>query len=152
MLDTLTRLTALYPAQARPLGPPMPLGNAGGLSGARLWRFDSGSGPTVARAWPLDGPRPDALRGIHAWLARLADLEFIPVPLAALDGRTLIELDDVSWEVTPWRPGAADASRPPAPMRLRAAFSALAAVHQRLAFESTRAPSPGVTARLAVAS
>ncbi|HEY2154142.1 MAG TPA: phosphotransferase, partial [Isosphaeraceae bacterium] len=152
MLDTLTRLTGLYPAHARPLGPPVPLGNAGGLSGARLWRFDSGSGPMVARAWPLDGPGPEALRAIHAWLARLADLDFIPVPIATLDNRTLIELDERSWEVAPWRPGSADVSRPPSPGRLRAAFSALGAVHQRLAFESTLAPSPGLAARLDEAS
>ncbi len=152
MLDTLTRLTELYPAQARPLVPPVPLGNAGGLSGARLWRFESGAGPMVARAWPPDGPGPDALRTIHGWLARLTDLDFIPAPVATLDGRTLIDLDGRSWEVAPWRPGSADRSRPPPPARLAIAFSALAAVHQRLAFESTRAPSPGLATRRAEAT
>ncbi len=152
MLDTLTQLTGLYPAQARPLGTPVPLGNAGGLSGARLWRFDSGLGPMVARAWPVDGPEPEALLAIHRWLAWLADLEFIPIPLQTSDGRTLIDLAGRSWEIAPWRPGAASPDRPPSFAQLRAAFSALAAVHQRLAFESTRTPSPGLAARLAEAS
>ncbi len=152
MPDTLSHLVGLYPAQARPLGPPAPIGNAGGLSGARLWRFDSGMGSMVARAWPLDGPGPDSLRRIHSWLARLADLESIPIPLRAIDGRSLIVIDGVCWELVPWCPGSPDTSRPPSSDRLRAAFSALAAVHQRLAFESTEAPSPGLAARLAEAS
>ncbi len=148
MPDAFARLLSLYPARARPLAPPIPLGNAGGGSGARLWRFDSGLGPLVARAWPVDGPGPSALRRIHAWLARLVDLDFIPVPLASRDGRTLVVLDGACWDVSPWRPGVADPSRPPARGRLRAAFAGLAAVHQRLAPDSTRGPSPGLVARL----
>lgn len=151
MPDALPHLLALYPALARPLVPPTPLGNAGGLSGARLWRFDSGLGPLVARAYPPDGPGPSALSRIHGWIARLADLDFIPVPLATLDGRTLVMLDATCWEVAPWRPGAADPSRPPPRARLRAALAGLAAVHQRLAFGVSIAPSPGLMARLAEA-
>jgi hypothetical protein len=144
MPDTLSRLLSMYPARARPLAPPTPLGNAGGGSGARLWRFDSGLGPLVARAYPPDGPDPSSLSRIHGWIARLADLDFIPVPLATLDGRTLVVLDGLSWEVTPWKSGVAD----PSPARLRAALGGLAAVHQRLAFEASIAPSPGLMARL----
>jgi homoserine kinase type II len=148
----LERLLALYPAQARPLAPPTPLANAGGFSGARLWRFDSGLGPLVAREWPAVGPSPDALRRIHGWLVRLADLDFIPQPLTTLDGRTLVTHEVHVWEVTRWLPGLADASRPPSRPRLRAAFTGLAAVHQRLAFESSRAAAPGLATRLAEAN
>ena len=148
MPDTLSRLLPLYPARARPLASPTPLGNAGGYSGARLWRFDAGLGPLVARAYPPDAPDVPALTRIHGWIARLADLDFIPAPLATLDGRTLVVVDGTAWEVTPWRPGVADSSRPPPRPRLRAAFGGLAAVHQRLAFEASVAPSPGLLARL----
>ncbi len=58
-----------YPASIRPTSPPRPLGNAGGLSGARLWRFDSGRGPLVLRCWPTDGPDLARLEWIHACLA-----------------------------------------------------------------------------------
>ena len=148
MPDTLTRLLALYPAGARPLNPSSSLGNAGGGSGAKLWRFDSGLGPLVARAWPIDGPGTPALLRIHGWLARLADLDFIPVPIAARDGRTLPVFDAQSWEIAPWRPGAAEPDRPPSPSRLHSAFAGLAAVHRRLAFAPAVAPSPGLAARL----
>jgi Ser/Thr protein kinase RdoA (MazF antagonist) len=149
--DALSHLLALYPAPARALAPPTPLGNAGGGSGARLWRFDSGHGPLVARAYPPDGPGPAVLARIHGWIARLADLDFIPVPLATLDGPTLVVLDASCWEVAPWKPGAADASQPPARARLWAAMGGLAAVHQRLAVDSSIGPSPGLLARLAEA-
>jgi Ser/Thr protein kinase RdoA (MazF antagonist) len=148
MRDPLTRLLSTYPAQARPLGVPTPLGNAGGFSGARLWRFDSGLGPLVARLWPADGPGPEALGWVHGRLGRLADLGFVPVPLARLDGSTLAEMDGRSWEIAPWLAGSPDLSRPPSADRLRAAFAGLAAVHQRLGFESSPGTSPGLESRL----
>ena len=37
--DEVTALLARYPAIARPHAKPEPLGNAGGYSGARLWRY-----------------------------------------------------------------------------------------------------------------
>ncbi len=149
MPDAMARLTTLYPASARPRSVPTALGSAGGGSGARLWRFESGVGPLVARAWPPDGPGPDALRAIHARLAALGDLDFVPVPLATLDGRTLVPAEGRWWEVAPWCPGVAEMSRPPGSGRLRAASAGLAAVHQRWALTSVIATSPGLRARLA---
>jgi Ser/Thr protein kinase RdoA (MazF antagonist) len=148
MHDPLNQLLSLYPASAQPVAAPLWLGNAGGGSGAKLWRFESGLGDLVARAWPIDGPGAAVLRRIHGWLSRLADLDFVPVPLNALDGRTLVTIEGQHWEITPWRPGQAELSRPPDRTRLRAAFSGLAAVHQRLAFESVEALSPGLQTRL----
>lgn len=148
MPDVLTSLLTLYPAGAQPQTPPSSLGNAGGTSGARLWTFESALGPLVARAWPIDGRTTSALMQIHDWLARLADLDFVPVPIAARDGRSLLEIHGQCWEIAPWRPGTADSSRPPSCTRLRSAFAGLAAVHQRLAFRTVTAPSPGLIARL----
>jgi Ser/Thr protein kinase RdoA (MazF antagonist) len=148
MSDALTRFLSLYPAHARPALSPVSMGNAGGGSGARLWRFESGIGPLVARAWPPDGPGPAALAQIHRWLANAADLDFVPVPLETRDGRTLVEIDDRRWELAPWCRGVSDPGRPPSVVRLRAAFAGLAAFHQRLAFSATFGPSPGLGARL----
>src|SRR5438034_1109499 len=110
----LSAVLAYYPAIARPSDSPEPLGNAGGLSGSRLWRYRAGARWLVARAWPVDGPPRAALEVIHGWLAETAPLGFVPVPLRAQDGRTLLDVSGRLWEVTPWMPGTADESVPPA--------------------------------------
>ncbi len=145
MLDALL---SLYPVHARPISAIVPIGNAGGASGASLWRFESGLGPLVARAWPVDGPGLTILTRIHTWIGRLAGLPFIPTPITAQDGRTLIPLDGRFWEVTPWMPGTADLARPPASARLHAAFSALATLHGRWARHARVGESPGLRSRL----
>src|SRR5579883_2202398 len=137
-----------YPAIAQPCSACEPLGNAGGGSGAWLWRYISGRGPLVIRAWPPDGlPRP-AIEQVHQWLIETADLGFIPVPLVALDGRTLHEHAGRLWEVSPWLPGEAESNHPPSRVRVRAGFAALAALHQCLAHHRAIGPSPGLRARL----
>jgi Ser/Thr protein kinase RdoA (MazF antagonist) len=147
MIEHLTAILALYPAIARPLSAPEPLGNAGGSSGARLWRFASGLGPLVLRAWPSDGPPARHIEQIHGWLAESARLGFVPAPLRTLGGATLVQHSGRLWELAPWMPGAADLRRPPAPARLRAGFAALAAFHQSLAHHRMRGGSPGLARR-----
>ena len=101
----------------------------------------------MARAWPQDGPgRPD-LERIHRWLAESVNLGFIPVPISAMDGRTLHDHAGLLWEVSPWHSGRADRDRPPPRPRLRAGLTALAAFHQVLAHHRLRGPSPGLQAR-----
>ncbi len=143
----MNRVLKLYPSIARPLGTPEGLGNAGGLSGSRLWRYQAGLGTLVARAWPSDGPPLALLETIHGWLAESALLAFVPVPVRGLDGRTLYEESGCFWEVTPWMPGGAETDRLPTHGQVRAGFEALAAFHQRLACHATRARSPGLQAR-----
>jgi homoserine kinase type II len=149
MDSDLTAVLANYPAVARPLADPEPLGNAGGLSGSRLWRYPSGRGTLLARAWPPDGPPRSTVEAVHGWLVEAADLGFVPVPLRGLDGRTLYERAGRLWEVAPWMPGTAESGSPPSPAHVRAAFRALGAFHQRLCRHGSRGPSPGLRARLA---
>jgi Ser/Thr protein kinase RdoA (MazF antagonist) len=137
-----------YSASTRPTSPVKPLGNAGGLSGARLYRFESVRGPLVARRWPLDGPDLVRLIPIHAWLKSAGDLGFVAVPVPTLDGRTIVDLDGRTWEIDPWMPGEADLGRPPSTAHLRAGFAGLAAFLGRLARERTIEPSPGLAHRL----
>src|SRR3954452_17732458 len=89
--EALRALLSRYPSVARPCREPEALGNAGGWSGARLWRYESGRGRLLARAWPPDGPTRETIVQIHRWLDQAAALGFVPVPLRALDGRTLHE-------------------------------------------------------------
>src|SRR4051794_26554320 len=107
MHELLRAILTRYPATARPSSPLEPLGNAGGASGARLWRFASGQGPLLARAWPPGGRSRPSLEQVHRWLREAGPLGFVPVPLPALDGRTLQERGGWFWEVAPWLPGAA---------------------------------------------
>jgi homoserine kinase type II len=137
-----------YPAGVQPLSAPAALGNAGGWSGAWLWRFVAGQGPLVARAWPPEGPGRGALEQIHGWLAEASRLGFVPVPLAARDGLTVQEQAGRLWEVVPWMPGAPERSVPPGRVRLRAALAGLSAFHRILAHHQTIGPSPGLGRRL----
>ena len=138
-----------YPAQSRPWDEPTSLGNAGGLSGSTLWRYHSGRGLLVAKAWPINGPPPAQIERVHHWLNEAVDVGFVPVPLTTLHGRSYIESVGRHWEVVPWLPGEADPTRPPPLPRLRAGFVALATFHQILAKYQVVGPSPGVVLRLA---
>ncbi len=89
------------------------------------------------------------LERVHGWLAMAGDLGFIPVPIADLSGATLQEHDGLLWELEPWMPGAAEAARPPAMDRVRSAFAAMGALHQRLGGERRDGASPGLAQRLA---
>jgi homoserine kinase type II len=146
--NDLIALLARYPAIARPYQPPEVLGDAGGLSGARLWRYESGQGRLLARAWPPDGPGRAGLEQIHRWLEQAGRVGFVPVPLRALDGRTLHEQGGRLWEVVPWLDGAAVSEWPPKRPRLHSGFAALAAFHQALDRDCAQGSSPGLRARL----
>jgi homoserine kinase type II len=139
---------ARYPASVQPLSGPEPIGNAGGASGARLWRLRSGGGTLVLRAWPDCGPGRETLGQIHAWLGEASVLGFVPAPIRGLDGRTLQEVGGRLWELAPWMPGSPDPGRPPAPGRVRAGFAGLASLHQAWAHRRSVGPSPGLADRV----
>lgn len=148
MDSDLDAILSRYPAVARANDAPEPLRNAGGLSGSTFWRYTSGLGPMLLRAWPVDGPPRRALDIVHGWLADAGDLGFIPLPVIGLDGQSLLERAGRLWELTPWMPGAAETSQPPPLDRVRAAFAALAAFHQRLSRHRALGASPGMRGRL----
>ena len=144
----LDAVLARYPVEARPRGKLLALGNAGGLSGARLWRFSALRGPLVLRAWPEQGPSRADVERVHRWLARAARLPFVPVPIADREGRTVVEASGRLWELAPWLPGSPATAGSPTPARIRAACSALAAFHEVFAEERRAGPSPNLAARL----
>ena len=138
-----------YPAHLRPSGLIEALGNAGGFSGSQFWRFQSQAGRLGVRRWPDRGPTRERIERVHRWLQDAADLGFIPVPFAGLDGRTVQDVDGKFWELVPWLPGRPDDSKPPPVERVRPAFAALARFHQRLSGHATLGVSPAVGSRLA---
>ena len=136
-----------YPRPYQPLSQIEFLGGAGGYSGARLWRYPSRNGLMVLRGWPPHGPDRRHLEQIHRWLTRAAGLGFIPSPIADISGQTLQRDEGTFYEVAPWLPGEPDRSRPPAPARLRSAFSSLAAFHIRFSSERHEGFSQGLKHR-----
>jgi homoserine kinase type II len=125
--QTIAQILSRYASPLRPSGSLEPLGNAGGLSGARLWRYRSEIGPLGLRAWPDDGPGRQHLDQVHHWL---------------------IEAAGTFWELAPWMPGTADQSPIPKEAPTRSAFEALASFHRKLEHERTMAASPGLIRRL----
>lgn len=148
--NSLSQLLSRYPPWAQPVTAMTPLGNAGGLSGAALWRYSASIGELAIRAWPVGGTTFAHVLTVHGWLREAADPDRlpIPVPLAGLDEQTACQLDGRCWEIAPWMPGAADLARPPSEEHLRKAFAALAHFHCQLSSQQRAEASPGLRARL----
>lgn len=147
-VEDLLLVLADYPAIARPIAEPQALGNAGGNSGVSLWRYQSGQGPLVARAWPAEGTDPAHLSQIHEWVLMAKSLGFVPVPIRDRMGRTFREHGGRLWEVSPWMPGSAATARPPERARLLAGFAGLASFHLAMRSHKRVGPSPGLGKRL----
>lgn len=122
-----------------------PLGNAGGFSGARLWRGAAGDGQQLClRAWPVRRTTEEKVRFIH----RAQDccrLPFIPRLWRTADGDTCVRCSEQFWEVSDWMPGRADFHVHPTDGRLDEVMRALAAIHDAWRpAEPREAPCPAV--------
>ena len=97
-----------YPPDCRP-NKIEPVSGASGFSGAQLWKLTTPRGPLVLRRWPSEHPSPDRLRFIHDVLRHLAaeGIDFVPVPIPAINGESFVEIDGHLWEIAPWLPGEA---------------------------------------------
>jgi Ser/Thr protein kinase RdoA (MazF antagonist) len=108
------------------------LGNAGGFSGARLWRVEGADGAFCLRAWPPGGVTPQRLQTLHHWMgvARQAGLFFVPAVLSKGRGSSWVEMSSRLWDLTTWMPGRADFHAQPSRARLENACVALARLHE----------------------
>jgi homoserine kinase type II len=140
-MNEIAPIFAQYPPDCRPSVVDF-LTNAGGLSGARIWRIVAPRGTLALRCWPIEHPTPERLQFIHAALRHAAarGVAFLPVPLTTTDGATFVNHTGQLWELAPWLPGAADYDHSPRPEKLRAAMTALAQFH--VAVSDTDRPSP----------
>lgn len=123
----------------------------GGFSGAAVWRgADPAGRPLVAlKAWP-PGVAADELRAVHARVARLAHLSFVPRIHATPDGDTVVAHAGRVWDASDWMPGEPERGVPSA-ARIGSAAAALAAVHAAWEPAAPRfAPCPAVARRLRV--
>lgn len=146
--NELTWLMDRHAAAHQPRQRPESLGNAGGASGSRLWRYPSESGLLLVRRWPRGAQNPMRLAMIHEWLARAQALDYVPVPIPDRAGSTFAAHASCLWELTPWLPGAARVARhPPEKVHVQAAFRALALFHGAVRIETREGPSPNLAAR-----
>jgi homoserine kinase type II len=144
-MNEIHQLLNRYPPDCRPtlIGP---LGNAGGMSGAKFWRITAPCGTLILRRWPPKHPTPGRLGFIHAVIDHAAlTVDFLPVPIKTHDGHSFIHAADHLWELAPWLPGVANYELAPSDEKLRATMTALAQFHNAVAsFE----PSPEIVAML----
>src|SRR5262245_14403510 len=108
-----------------------PLGNAGGFSGARLWRVQGDGGDFCLQAWPAREAEPQRLAWMHALMrrAREAGLVVVPAVEPTAGGVTWVEHASLRWDLTSWMPGRSDLHERPRAGRMRTACTALALLH-----------------------
>ena len=109
-------------------------GNAGGFSGANLWRIETAHGDSMClRRWPAE-QSSDRLDWIHLVLRRAA-AEGLPVavPVETTAGPTWLSHQSRLYELSRWMPGKADFNADPSEGRLLSAATTLAKFHQAAA-------------------
>jgi len=109
----------------------VPLGNAGGFSGAQLWKVSTPAGVFALRRWPSGNPTEDHLERLHRVLEEvvLRGINYVPLPARTASGRTFVRVEEHLWQLEPWLPGMADFWQSPTARRLQAAMEALARFH-----------------------
>ena len=132
-----------------PIAKTIPLGNAGGFSGATLWRVQAQEGQFCLRLWPSGGYNPD-----YAWLHEILRRGFeaglpLATPILNRNGQSLVSLRGRSFELSPWMPGTADFNDDPSESRVRSLIECVARFHQTFRDSFRYAPSKAITMRCA---
>jgi len=124
------------------------LDEAGGYSGAEVWRGELDGEPLFAlKRWPNDFSAA-RLRQIHTLIATAQHLPFVPRILPTLERDTLVDADGCIWDVCTWMPGEA-CLQSPSETRLKAACAAIGQLHDVWKpHRPTFAPCPAVERRL----
>ncbi len=127
----LPTILSTYPHDCQPVTSEF-LGNAGGFSGALLWKLKTVRGMLCLRRWPANHPSTTTLRWIHDVLAHVASqgFELVPVPIKCSHGNSFLLADGHLWELTPWMPGDANYHLDPTPRKLKSAMQILAEFHR----------------------
>lgn len=152
MTQAETTVLSHYPVAAHPVSIDC-LGNAGGFSGARLWRVSTSKQVLCLRRWPAEHPKLERLLLIHHVLRSISGngLNYLPAPIETRSGDTYVDHQGHLYELTPWLPGTADFQQNPTDLRLQAALRATAQFHLLAAvtpgFEQFAGLSPGLAER-----
>lgn len=127
------------------------LENAGGFSGAKLWRGDLAGVPQLAlKCWPIDCTAR-RLKLIHGWMREAKHLPFVPQLIAGANAGTTAKQGDHVWDITEWMPGSANTASAYTEVQLRAACAAIFQLHD--AWKPLRMscqPCPAIIRRLQI--
>jgi Ser/Thr protein kinase RdoA (MazF antagonist) len=122
----------------------------GGLSRASLWKVTTSQGSFCLRRWPADfTPRIWELKKIHEFMTHTwrAGFRDIPLPRHTLSDESLVEKQDIVWELAGWLSGGA--TRTPTLKQAKAAAEALARFHLAGAsFHQLHGCTPGLKHRM----
>lgn len=127
-----------------------PLGSAGGFSGARIWRGVTAGREFVLKQHPAGASAQRLSDVIHRWMktASEAGLDFVPMIEPTRDGPTVVEIGGRVWDITSRMRGNADFQAESSNVRLFAAVTALAQLHNAWASEFSTGPCPAIMRRL----
>lgn len=117
------RVLSRYPADIA-AGPWLHLHDAGGFSGAHVWR----SPRWRLKASPAVTTSQQQLSVSHRWMRQASTCDFVPRVAVTCDLETVISEGLWIWDVVSWMPGE-PLLRSPTPARLAAAGRALATLH-----------------------
>jgi homoserine kinase type II len=160
----IAQVLSWYPPDCQP-GAVEYLANAGGFSGARIWRITAARGALCLRRWPPESPDETRLKWLQAVVAHAAACGFrlLPDDIATRSGSGYCRHGGHLWQLTTWMPGKADYWSDPNSARLQTAAEALARFHRAVetfapdsdnALDDSpgwnRGPSPSISERLAL--
>ncbi|MEZ6138332.1 MAG: aminoglycoside phosphotransferase family protein [Pirellulaceae bacterium] len=113
-----------------------------GLSSAEVFRCVAGEQPLCLRCWPAEHPSRERLQLIHAAMQQLtlAGISITPKLFFTRSGDSFCFDGQRYWELTSWLPGAASYATHPSEVKLDAAMTALADIHQAW-FRANQSPS-----------
>jgi Ser/Thr protein kinase RdoA (MazF antagonist) len=136
--------------------------DAGGFSGAEIVQVECPAGLFCLRRWPDRALPNERILGLHRLMKTIhADgVTQVAVPVASLEGSTLLDVAGQFWQLEPWMPGRADFLANPNRERLASAMNCLSQWHTAAAkfqpqaserewFSSRVGKSPAVSERLA---
>src|SRR3989304_4000107 len=101
--NLIGRILERFPAVYRPTRVEA-LGNAGGFSGAWLWKVQTELGAYCLRAWPGEHPTPAELSLIHGVLEHVGRQgpRFVPAPVRTETGETFVRHGGRVWGLARW--------------------------------------------------
>jgi aminoglycoside phosphotransferase (APT) family kinase protein len=139
---------AAYPPEVRDCTWTL-LPSGGGLSGGRVWRGDRNGEPLFAfKRWPA-AFTPERMRTVHERMEEVEEFGFVARLLRTHSNTTSAVHAGSCWDVTEWQPGTSDLLTRASSAQLRAAGSALAALHRVwLPLKSEVAPCSVIARRL----
>jgi homoserine kinase type II len=126
------------------------LGNAGGFSGAMLWRVASPTQSLCLKAWSQDCGGVQHLHKMHALMtqARQSGVAVVPIVVPSKAGPSAVFGLGRPWDLTQWMPGLTLEGRQATATQIRAACEVLARIHRAWnANRKSREQVPALEAR-----